>query len=576
MTTAARVAIMLVVLVSLVGCGSPGSSSRPGPSSAQDGAQPPPQAAKKSLEIALSDEIASLSTGLGLVGGNALPTRYFHEFVNAFLTTRDHSDTVVPWLAERLPSLDDGTWQVNDDGTMTARWTLRKGVMWHDGRELTAEDVAFAWEAAVDPVTQFGIRGAARLIERVETLDSHTFVMHWRQTSALGAELGERELDVLPRHLLEPALRADRDNFANHPYFVAPETFIGSGAYRPVEWSRGSHVTVEAFDGYFLGRPKIDRVTFRFINDPRTALANVLAGQVDVSYQAVPFEEARIVEQEWRRSGGGTVRNAPNNFRHTLPQLRAEYAQPADLLNPNVRKALLHAMNRVEIAEVVGLGPELVANSIAVPGTAIGDAVERAIPKYPYDLTRAAQLFEGAGWRRESDGMLVKGAERFRLEYRTGTGDGETIFPVVQQQMRQAGVDLFMRLTINLPLDESAQQPGTSFTGLPVNQASFGNRWHTRQIAAPANRWVSNNRHGYSNPAADRAIEAFENALRPDDQLRWWGESWRVIMEDVAVFPLFFYPNPYIVKQGITGPLPTAPTGSSSFNVHLWDRAAGS
>src|SRR5207244_2550474 len=143
---------------------------------------------------------------------------------------------------------DAGTWRVADDGSMALTWKLRPGVKWHDGTELTSADVKFSWEAAREPATQLRPQGVASFITAVDTPDPSTAVIHWRLTTYKAGELSEDGFDVLPRHLLEEALLADKESFANQPYFATPERFVGSGPYRPVSWERGSQLVVEAYD----------------------------------------------------------------------------------------------------------------------------------------------------------------------------------------------------------------------------------------------------------------------------------------------------------------------------------------
>ena len=229
-------------------------------------------AQRRSITIAFPAEINALATQLELVGTNALPSRYMHEFLKAYLTVRNHDDLVEAHLAAELPSLDNGTWKVLDDGRMEVTWRLRPGVRWHDGTELTAADVRFSWEVNAEQTIPLGAQSPARQIDRVETPDPHTIVMHWRTTSPLGAEMTEREMDVLPEHVLGAAFAADPSSLLSHPYLQNPDAFVGAGPYRPTDRVLGSHITVEAFDSYFLGRPKIGRVTFRFFEDERGAL----------------------------------------------------------------------------------------------------------------------------------------------------------------------------------------------------------------------------------------------------------------------------------------------------------------
>jgi peptide/nickel transport system substrate-binding protein len=98
----------------------------------------------------------------------------------------------------------------------------------------------------------------------------------------------------------------------------------------------------------------------------------------------------------------------------------------------------------------------------------------------------------------------------------------------------------------------------------------FAQRWHSNFIAGPP-RYVGENRQGYVNPASDAALDRLLRAVRREDQLRYWAESWKVITEDVAAIPMFYTLNTYIVRKGLTGLQPRNPLGNAAYRVHQWD-----
>lgn len=560
-----------LTLAALAGC--------VGPATPRDGDQAeraPAALQRKSITIAIPVEIQALATDVASVGIGG-PTNYFHAFVNEYLTVRDDYDAVRPQLSTELPSVESGTWRVLDDGRMDVTWRLRRGVLWHDGTEFTSRDVAFGWEAARGANSPLrGGGSVARFIEAVDTPDPHTAVVRWRQTSQFGGQMEKGQLDPLPSLLLESAFLSDPEGFFNHPYFTAPETFVGAGPYRPVTWERGSHIVVEAFDRYFLGRPKIDRITFRFIHDPRTALVNVLSGSVDIARGSLGIEEGALLRQDWARSGAGTVLLPPNTYRHLLPQLRPELVKPADILNPNVRKALVLALDRREIVEgsIPGGTPDLVADSIAVPGTPYGDGVASGLTRYPYDPARAAALLEDAGWRRDGDGILAKpNGERFQIELRIRRClECESVYTLMQQHYRRVGIELgSVDLGASANPADYVLYPGLLVTGLPANQAVFGARWHSSNIARTENRFTGANYNGYTNLALDRVLDNLDRSIRLEDQLRYWAEAWRILTDDVGVISLYFYPQPNAVRKGLVGPIPANSFGSVTWQIHLWD-----
>src|SRR5206468_7741828 len=139
--------------------------------------------------ISLEGEFNALATELDSSGVSGLST-YAHDFIHNYLTVHGDNDEVVPQLAAQLPSLDDGTWKVLPDGGMEVTWKLRHGVRWHDGTELTSDDLRFSWEVGKDQTTLLSTQGIARYVVDVATPDTYTAVFTWANASQLGALAG--------------------------------------------------------------------------------------------------------------------------------------------------------------------------------------------------------------------------------------------------------------------------------------------------------------------------------------------------------------------------------------------------
>lgn len=562
---------IVVAFALTAACAAPAARESGAPlASSEASTRPPGQ--RKAITIALRGDINALAGDAAENGRNAPPSIFLQEFIDASLTVRDQLDELKPQLARDLPSLSTGSWVVRDDGRMDVTWTLRPDARWHDGSAVRATDVQFSWEVSSDAATLVGKRGVAAGIEGVDVLDDTTFVMHWKFPSASGGELGNRDLAIMPRHVLGDTFLDNKASFHLSPYFTSTESFVGSGAYRPVEWERASHLSAEAFDGYFLGRPRIDRVTFRFIEDSRTALANVLAGAIDMAYQAVEFTESISVRDAWAASGEGTVWLQPNQLRVIVPQAKPDYARPTDLTVRDVRRALALAMNRPMIAEAANPGAALVVDSDGVPGTPLGDAIRSRAIHYDYLPAQAQVLLENAGWRRGGDGILEKDGMRFQLELLAERqAEQEGVYSVLRENYRQVGIELsFVELSSDLR--QQATYPGLRHMGAFTNDLRFSlQNYQSSRIAAAETRWTGQNRSGFSSPLVDDAIQALGRSIRLEDRLTYAAETWRLITDEVASIPLYIRPVAYIVRKGIEGPIPASLSGSVTSNVQSWD-----
>src|SRR5262249_20331039 len=151
--------------------------------------------------------------------------------------------------AEEVPTLENGRWTLLPDGRMEMTWQIRSGARWHDGRQLTADDFTFTAEVGADRDVAIRRDLAYEFVQTVAAPDAQTVVVTWKQPYIQADQLFSAF--ILPRHLLESAYRQDKANFPQLPYWTTE--FVGSGPFRPVEWSGGSYVSLRAFDGYALG-----------------------------------------------------------------------------------------------------------------------------------------------------------------------------------------------------------------------------------------------------------------------------------------------------------------------------------
>src|SRR5262245_11278025 len=192
-------------------------------------------------------------------------SRLFYEPLDAF----DPEANFVPILATEIPSLDNGG--LAKDG-MSVTWKLKQGVVWHDGKPFTADDVVFTWEYAADPATSATTIGNFENIERIDKLDDHTVKVVFKVPTAYWyrAFFGRGGL-ILPKHLF--ASYKEQDS-RNAPYNLKP---VGTGPYKIVEFKPGDVVLYEINMQYHMpNRPFFDTVELKGGGDATSAARAVL------------------------------------------------------------------------------------------------------------------------------------------------------------------------------------------------------------------------------------------------------------------------------------------------------------
>lgn len=517
----------------------------------------------------ISEELAGAGSPQG---GQAQPFTILHNYL---VIENDKTGEWVPQLATERISVDKGTWRINPDGSMDTTWKLRANIKWHDGRPFTAEDLVFSLTVLKDPEIPAGSSGggpALRLMESATAPDPHTLAIHWSGISVTADEA--HGIDPMARHVLEDVYKNDKPNFENSPRFR--EEFVGLGPYRLVAWERGSHMEMQRFDEYFLGRPLLDKVVVRFMQDANTTIANIFAGAVDVlTIRILEIDTAAEIRQRWLDAGHQMDIYPDRIGFDTLEvQHRPEYARPQrnGLTNTIVRRAFYQAIDRKTLAEAMTHGFAPVADSWYSPSNELRAQLEPFIPQFPYDPAQAVQLLEQAGWVRGRDGVLThtQTGDRFEVTV-TGRQDDLRTQAAIADDWKAIGA--VSTLVTHSPAEARDRQtisthPGVLVTGGGNYNFLISNRLHTRFMTSAANQWTGANRSGYSNPKVDAVLDTLVVTIDPRQRLELHKELLREQMGDVALMPLFWSTHVWFAVAGVRGI-----RDGNTWNIAEWDRA---
>ncbi len=495
------------------------------------------------------------------------------EIFNAMLDFRDENGVPQAQLAEALPQLNTATWRVFPDGRMETTYRLKPNLTWHDGTPLSGEDFAFAWRVYAAP--EFGAAATLPIgpMEEVTAPDPGTVVIRWKQPYPDAGSL-DRDFQALPRHILETPFRdMDPIAFASQPFWTSE--YVGLGPYRVTGWEPGTHISARAFEGYVLGKPKIDRVRVLFISDPQTALANVLSGEVHLIADPIfGVVEGQTLEQQWAANKGGVVLYSPVGPRTAVIQMRPEYVDAQALLDARVRSAIGHGMDTPSAIEILTAGKALATFSITHPRSRNYPEVERAIVKHDYNPRRAQQILDEAGYRKGADGFYL-GADGRPIQFGLYSSAGErqeAEVSVYVDSLRQVGFDAVQKVT---SVQETRDARLRALLG-GIQMRGGGdtvNAYTTEQIPRPENRWFGDNRGGWSNAEYDRLVGLYVTTLEPAERVKILAQAERIRSEDAAVLPRQF--NAYVVAFAgdLNGPVArnVLDSGDTFLHVQKWE-----
>jgi peptide/nickel transport system substrate-binding protein len=494
-----------------------------------------------------------------------------YQILGGALTYLDGDSVRHPWLAEAVPSVDNGMWNVFPDGRMETTWRIKPGTKWQDGTALSSADLQFTLEVYRDRDIGIVTARGPQLIDAIDLPDPQTVVLKWREPyiSADALFSSGPTMWLLPKHLLEGAFQESKDQFLGLGYWQSE--FVGAGPFKMREWDAGNSMTLVANDEYVLGRPRLDQIDIRFFEDRSTIVAGLLAGalQTHIGRGLNPLDviQLRDSTQEVKVQLGGPLGNVLPIYPQSITP------DPPIVGNLQFRRALLMAINRQELTDTLnhGLGP--VAHSWVRPDLPEGKAVDGRIVRYQHDPRAATQMLETLGYSKEPDGIF-RGADGARLTvsiltHRQNAFHEPATLSVVRY-WKELGLDMQVEV---LPVERArdlqvrALYPGFFLIsrGLPVDRPDI--YFTRRAIPVPESNYRGGNVGRYGTAELDALIQRYITTIPFTERTVVLGDIVHTQTEQVNMLPLFFQGVAYVLGSSRLQNV----LGGQVWNAHLWD-----
>jgi peptide/nickel transport system substrate-binding protein len=466
------------------------------------------------------------------------------------LVTRDNTSGVHNELAESLTWKDDVTLEI----------VLRQGVKFHDGSEMTADDVVYTFERIINenaieyPEAHTSPRkGLIAPLESIEKTGDYTVVMHFSGPWPPALQLLVHQ-QIVPKGYLESV---GTQGFVENP--------VGTGPFKFVSAQPGfSEIVFARFDEYYGGAADLAPVgpacvagaVFRVIPEASTRVAALLAGEVDI-IQAVPAELISTLEQ----TPGIQVKTVPG----TQPKWMEMNVNKAPFDDVRVRQALNYAVDKQLIIDAIYGG-----RAVALPGplSPYNNFVNKSLEPYPYDTAKALALLADAGYTDSNgDGMLDKGGVNlsFTLD---SLEEHRALAEAVAGQFRAIGIDASVRIweysVVKTQLQAGERQAYLDDWGDsafdPVGH--FEAKWHGFVEGSPYGR---GNFSGYNNERVNELTK--EGETTPDAAIRQtlYDEAQQLIYDEA---PAVFLILPEEAEAASSRVQNWGPASDSRINLH--------
>ena len=529
----------------------------------------------KRLVAAIQGNPRILSSKVDSSGAGGTPgVDNLEELINAGLVNADNSGRLQAQLAEAVPSIENGLWQLFPDGTMETTWRIRPGAAWHDGFPFSASDLLFTQQVSQDRDLPMFADGANGFIDEIFAPDSSTIVVRWRnpyiEADALFSRLASHLLPI-PEHILAGDYEDEPSGFTDLPYWT--DQFVGLGPFAVDEFQSGSYVLLHASDYYVLGRAKIDEIEVRFLEDSNSLVSGVLSGQVQISLgRGLSLDQALQLREQWR---DGQVVFSYINWQAIYPQYIDP--NPGIIADVRFRRGLLELTDRQSLVDTLMASLVPVAHVYLSPqDPAYGD-VASSVARYDYDPSKGTQDLIDAGTTRGPDGTVrdFRGDPLPNLEIRA-TGQLDTqrraMLAVAEQWQRAGlGVDpVVVPSDLTADREYRATMPAFEIVRQP-NDANALFRLHSSQIPVPENGFTGVNRARYRNGVLDALIERYAVTIPREDRLDALRLVVRHITDQAVWLGLFYEIDPSLVSNRAKNVGGRGMVSTQSWNANQWD-----
>jgi peptide/nickel transport system substrate-binding protein len=432
------------------------------------------------------------------------------------LVSFDQTLAITPSLAQY--------WRASRDG-LTWTFTLRKGVRFHHGREVTADDVVYSLTRVLDPRLKSGsadlfvnIRGAAEFrrgqaasVAGLAALDRYTVQVSLAESLApFVSVLAVGQAQIVPRDL------AERDPAA---FGVKP---IGTGPFRFERWERGREIVLSANTDYWDGAPRLSRIVYRIFP----------GGQLDTVYEEFvrgELDDTSPPTREYRRAVAGG-----KHVYVRRPMLSVRFyglnTQTKPFDDRRVRQAVVAAIDRQAIVEEIHLGRHTVARGVVPPGTL---GFNPALVSPGYDPPRARTLLAEAG---HPGG---RGLPKLEIWSSVTNEAIQREHELIRRSLAAVGIPAEFKYLKEWPAFSKALTEGRLpaflyawFADVPDPDNFVTKLFHSRS---------PRNYTRYQNPVVDQLLDAARAASDVQRRVELYRRAEQVIVDDAVVVPVWHY-----------------------------------
>ncbi|MDU1911371.1 ABC transporter substrate-binding protein [Fusobacterium sp.] len=437
---------------------------------------------------------------------NEIPALAVTEQIFNTLLRVDDKGNVVPELAESYEYVSPTELVIK----------IKKNVKFHNGDIMTVNDVVFSLNRMLEKPAS---RIMVEIIDKIDIIDDSTIKLTLKNSSA---PLLFSLAHPLTAILNEKDTKAKNDMIATEP--------MGTGPYKFVSWGDGEKIEFVAFDDYFEGRPKIDKLIIRAITENSSRLAALETGEIDIAYSVAPVDT-------------GVIENNKKLELISAPTTSTEYmtlnTTKAPFNNKDFRVALNYALDKQSMADSVFMGKARPATTIVNPNV-FGYSSE--VLGFEYNPEKAKELIKKSGVANPNFKLYVNdNAVRLQLAQ------------IVQANFKEIGIDMEIEtLEWGAYLQRTAQGEHTAFIGGWVSGTSDADIV-LYPLLHSSSHGGAGNRAFYTNKEFDKEVELARATSDPEVRKTHYKNAQMILQEESPLIVLLYKNENIGINKRIKG-----------------------
>lgn len=462
------------------------------------------------------------------------PNSYESEGIQVIKQVWDGLFDYNPETLKVEPALCE-SYDISDDG-LVYTFNLRKGVKFHSGREVKAQDFVYSWSRAayketasylayhLSPIVGYDEcqEGTSDTLSGVKAIDDYTLQVTLRYPYA-------DFINTLGHVVFYPVAKEDIEKWGDQ----YTEHINGTGPFKFVKWEHDQYIELERNDDYWAGKPYLDKVKYVIFADEDTAFLEFKAGNLEYAMIPQGKVQATLEDPKWKDQV-------------IIKPLLALYYYGMNVEtepfkdNLALREAICYLIDRQNICDVIGEGVPTPATGFVPPG--IPGFQENAM-EFTYDPEKAKEKLAEAGYPNG------EGLPTLKLGFNIGAGH-EQIAEAIQADAKDIGINMEVEGYEWGTLLEKAQKGEINFfrLGWMADYPTMDNFLYPLFYSESADNYT-----GYSNPEVDKLLLEARSTIDEKERIEKYRLVEKMILKDATFAPIYFYGSRRIIQPYVKG-----------------------